>query len=203
MKITRNGVDFELTREEMKEAHDAYALLCETECVKKHIPKSDIFNALPENIQNAFCAEVAMEARCFLERYGCSWHAAVDNVYIFHKDYLPKEYVKAMLSEREPFKSIPAEEVDDVYEEIADFMEGLMIREGKAVSDALKEASEIWAEDYDAEIHSHNEEKCSHCGATVDLDDCESDKYWTNNGDRIVYHVCPMCGDSVERISFD
>ena len=148
MKITRNGVDFELTREEMKEAHDAYGLLVEAELVKEHIPKSDIFNALPENVQNAFCVKVAKEARCFLERYGCSWHVAVDNVYVFLEDTLPIEYVKASLSEREPFKSIPEEKINDVYEEIADFMEGIMLRKDKTPADAFESAVDIWMEDY-------------------------------------------------------
>ena len=156
MKITRNGVDFELTREEMKEAHDAYCLLCETEGVKERIPKSDIFNALPENVQNAFCVKVATEARRFLERYGCSWHVAVDNVYVFLKDTLPIEYVKVCLSEREPFKSIPEEKINDVYEEIADFMEGIMLREDKTPADALESAVDIWAEDCDVQ-ESENE----------------------------------------------
>lgn len=48
-----------------------------------------------------------------------------------------------------------------------------------------------------------NVRPCSHCGADVDLDDCDTDQYWTNDGDRVVYHVCPECGDSVEETQFD
>lgn len=39
---------------------------------------------------------------------------------------------------------------------------------------------------------------CSHCSARVDLCECETDSFWTNDGDRVVYHVCPECGESVE-----
>jgi len=44
---------------------------------------------------------------------------------------------------------------------------------------------------------------CISCGEFVDLDECETDHYWTNNGDRIVYHICSHCGESVEPIELD
>lgn len=46
------------------------------------------------------------------------------------------------------------------------------------------------------------EKYCVHCGALVNLDECETDQYWTDEGDRVVYHVCPECGESVEEIIF-
>lgn len=45
---------------------------------------------------------------------------------------------------------------------------------------------------------------CRHCHTIIDdIDDCETDKYWTNDGDRIVYHKCPECGESIEELDFD
>lgn len=43
-----------------------------------------------------------------------------------------------------------------------------------------------------------NMKYCSHCKELVDIDDCETDSFWTNDGDRVVYHVCPNCNESVE-----
>ena len=42
---------------------------------------------------------------------------------------------------------------------------------------------------------------CSHCGQEIeDLDVLETDKYWDNSGNHILYHICPYCGKSVEEI---
>lgn len=44
---------------------------------------------------------------------------------------------------------------------------------------------------------------CRHCSTLVDLEECKTDQYWTNDGDRVVYHVCPECGEPIETIYFD
>ena len=45
---------------------------------------------------------------------------------------------------------------------------------------------------------------CRHCGEKIeDIESCETDQYWTNDGDRIVYHICPECGEALEDIDFD
>ena len=41
---------------------------------------------------------------------------------------------------------------------------------------------------------------CCHCDARVNIEDCDTDKYWTNDGDHVLFHICPECGDSVEDI---
>lgn len=46
-------------------------------------------------------------------------------------------------------------------------------------------------------------EICESCGAKVDTFECEADQYWTNDGDRVVYHICCECGEPVEGIYFD
>lgn len=44
---------------------------------------------------------------------------------------------------------------------------------------------------------------CRHCGEKdIDLYDCETDQYWSDDGDRIVYHKCPNCGEPLEDIDF-
>jgi len=45
-------------------------------------------------------------------------------------------------------------------------------------------------------------ETCRHCGSVVDVDDCSTEQCWTNEGDRVVYHKCPVCGEAIEEISF-
>lgn len=45
--------------------------------------------------------------------------------------------------------------------------------------------------------------RCCHCNELVDITECKADQYWTNNGDRVVYHICVECGESVEEIFFD
>lgn len=45
-------------------------------------------------------------------------------------------------------------------------------------------------------------EECRHCGSMIDVNDCSTDQYWTNDGDRVVYHVCPVCGEAIEEIIF-
>lgn len=40
---------------------------------------------------------------------------------------------------------------------------------------------------------------CSHCQALIsDLDECVTDRYWDNEGNHILYHICPICGKSIE-----
>ena len=41
---------------------------------------------------------------------------------------------------------------------------------------------------------------CPECGETVILADCETDQYFTNDGDRCVYHLCSECGEPIETI---
>lgn len=48
-----------------------------------------------------------------------------------------------------------------------------------------------------------NCENCERYYTSADLEECETDQYWTNNGDRIVFHVCKYCGKSVEGMNFD
>lgn len=43
------------------------------------------------------------------------------------------------------------------------------------------------------------EKYCYHCNALVDIDECDTDSYWTNDGDRVVFEICPFCGESVLR----
>lgn len=44
---------------------------------------------------------------------------------------------------------------------------------------------------------------CRNCGEeNIDLSECETDYYWTNDGDRVVYHKCPYCGEPLEDIDF-
>ena len=46
--------------------------------------------------------------------------------------------------------------------------------------------------------------RCRHCNAIIDdIDNYETDQYWTNDGDRIVYHKCPECGEALEELDFD
>lgn len=45
--------------------------------------------------------------------------------------------------------------------------------------------------------------KCHSCGTNVETDECDTDQYWTNNGNRVVFHICPQCGDSVEELISD
>lgn len=47
------------------------------------------------------------------------------------------------------------------------------------------------------------EKYCYHCNALVDIDECDTDSYWTNDGDRVVFEICPFCGEAVEAITFD
>ena len=41
---------------------------------------------------------------------------------------------------------------------------------------------------------------CPECCETVILADCETDVYYTHDGDRCIYHVCSECGEPIETI---
>lgn len=44
---------------------------------------------------------------------------------------------------------------------------------------------------------------CRYCGETIDdLDNCSTEKYWDNDGNHILYHICPECGGNLEKIVF-
>ncbi|MGN0005323.1 MAG: hypothetical protein ACI37Z_05075 [Candidatus Gastranaerophilaceae bacterium] len=49
--------------------------------------------------------------------------------------------------------------------------------------------------------HTPKKDWCSNCCSPVTIDDCEAKQYWTNNGDRVVFHICPKCGEPIENIS--
>ena len=44
---------------------------------------------------------------------------------------------------------------------------------------------------------------CPNCEALIDIDDCVTDKYWTNSGDHVLIHICPECGEVVEDVDFN
>lgn len=44
---------------------------------------------------------------------------------------------------------------------------------------------------------------CPNCKETVILADCETDRYFTNNGDRCIYHICCECGEPIETIDLE
>ena len=44
---------------------------------------------------------------------------------------------------------------------------------------------------------------CRHCGEIIkDLDDCSTEKYWDDDGNHILYHLCPACGEILEEVHF-
>ena len=52
-------------------------------------------------------------------------------------------------------------------------------------------------------ININEEIYCRHCGEKIeDLDDCNTDKYWDNEGNHILYHICPKCMGALEEIYF-
>ena len=44
---------------------------------------------------------------------------------------------------------------------------------------------------------------CPDCGAAVVVGECETDRYWTNNGDRCITHTCYYCGGTLEDIDLE
>jgi rRNA maturation protein Nop10 len=43
-----------------------------------------------------------------------------------------------------------------------------------------------------------NKETCRHCGTEINIEECKTDKYWDNDGNHILYHICPECGGMIE-----
>lgn len=41
---------------------------------------------------------------------------------------------------------------------------------------------------------------CPGCGSIVVVGECKTDQYWTDDGDRCVYHKCYYCDSSLEMI---
>ena len=39
--------------------------------------------------------------------------------------------------------------------------------------------------------------ECPHCGYTDDESEFDTDKYWDNDGNHILYHICPKCGKPI------
>lgn len=44
---------------------------------------------------------------------------------------------------------------------------------------------------------------CPKCGSAVVVEECETNQYWTNNGDRCVIHNCYYCGESLEDVDLE
>ena len=144
MKITRNGVDFELTREELFEAHNEYQWLVDVEKVREDMPIGDIFNALPEDFKVAFCETVATDAAHYYDNYGYKWGDAVDNAFEDNKDQLAPMYARAMLGEKDPFCSMSEDDANSAFEEIGDDIDYLTNVEGMALTEAFQNALNGW-----------------------------------------------------------
>ena len=41
---------------------------------------------------------------------------------------------------------------------------------------------------------------CPNCKETIILANCETEKYYTYDGDKCIYHVCCECGEPIETI---
>lgn len=39
--------------------------------------------------------------------------------------------------------------------------------------------------------------KCDNCGFTDDRAEFDTDKYWDNEGNHILYYICPKCGKAI------
>ena len=80
MKITRNGTEFELTKEELFEAYIEQEHIWDVDYVLNMLPDFEEYDSVPENKRTDVIEKVATAMRDFLLKNDCNEYDALEYI---------------------------------------------------------------------------------------------------------------------------
>lgn len=80
MKIIRNGIEFELTKEELFEAYVEQEHIWDVDYVRDMLPDFEEYDSIPENKREDVIEKVATAMRAFVFKNDCNDYDALEYV---------------------------------------------------------------------------------------------------------------------------